>query len=172
MRSIALAIVIINFFSCSNYSGIVYEGKKFNDIVLNESTMLDVVEIYGKPKRIMNWDGNEENFYRNKLSFTYDKSDNHKKINYITFFEKFKGKTTKGLLLDKTLILDSVLKYYPEGNWEISYDSLELLYWKSNIYFVLDLDQKEFKKWNSHDNLASFLKKNHKSKKIKEIIIY
>ncbi|APD06813.1 hypothetical protein UJ101_01294 [Flavobacteriaceae bacterium UJ101] len=173
MRILGLIIFIFIFLNCSsNYSGIVYEGNKFNTIILHETTMLDVIKIYGKPKKVINWEGNKENFYKKKISFTYDISDSIHKINYITFFKNFKGKTTKGLLLNNALILDSVLKYYPNGNWEISYDSLELSYWKNNIYFILDYKNKSPFTYNSFQERDSILKDQYRLKKIKETIIY
>ncbi len=136
----------ILFFSCSklnklsndfcNREHTIVDGMGFDKYKIDSTTIDEVIKILGRHyKKIRHKDFCVEIIYEKYgLSFCYDPEDSEKKIFSMEFFYPFRGITSRGIVLNKSTMLDV----------KNAYDSLDWYATKNSKYWVSEYPGIEF----------------------------
>lgn len=151
-KKIILANVLcltILFFSCSKFNKLsndfgnrehtIVEGMGFDKYKIDSTTIDEVIKKFGRGYiKIKHKDFCVEITYEKYgLTFCYDPEDSEKKIFSMEFFYPFRGITSKGIVLNKSTMLD-VKNAYDSLDW---YSTENSKYWVSEypgIEFSVD----------------------------------
>jgi len=104
----------------------VKEGIGFNEIVLMKTRKSDIIKLYGDKFEQTDHNGSiEMNFKNQEISFYYDSFDKTQRIDFISFKNRFHGKTSKGLAI-QSMTLNDVIRIYGNPFWRFSNEDKEI----------------------------------------------
>lgn len=151
-RFIVFIILIACFSSCALFNKDRITAKRgVSGIEIFKSTRDDVIEKYGDPVDSVIWGTfSVELVYDGKISFTYLEKDRIKIIKYITLYAPFRGKTARGLRLNKRLRVNKVIETYGPAKWDYSEDSTQLFFAYRGITFGIKANEKYTAKYFKH----------------------
>jgi len=127
MRQLILFFAVTIITSCCklNYAdkyvvndNLIIEGQGFETFEIDKTTAKDVIKKLGRQfTEIKHKNHSVQLYYQDLgLSFYYKQGDNTKKIFSIVFSKPFKGRTSKGIVLEQSTMED-VIKLYGEPDW-------------------------------------------------------
>jgi hypothetical protein len=140
--TVCLIILFLSFTVESKRNHVITEGESIDDIKLGMK--VDQVEsiLKSKPIKITWKEYSYEYKYKNKGISIYVKQDDPKEeIFAITINPKrWKGKTEKGLNINRKLRIKNVIEIYGKPEWSYNKDGIETEaeYEKIGIYFSVD----------------------------------
>ena len=137
-----LILILVTSCSHTNYidrytatDNLIMDGKGMDSFELGKARAQDVIKELGKDfEEIKHKDYSGEIYYKDLgLSFYYFQNERTKQLFAIYFKAPFKGKTTKGIILNKATMEDVVQIYGPPvwtscdmcDTWTVEYEGIE-----------------------------------------------
>jgi len=152
-------IIIMSFIFCVCFastmaqSAYVEEGVGIDGVIINKSSLADVIATYGEDYKIIEHNKYAyEARYKNGLSFFYCFTDTDKKIYSIRVGSPYYGLTSKGIVVGESTVKDVFRLYGESEHYTTGSESWFFEY--KGVQFHIKFDS-----WEDDDDLEKFLER-------------